>query len=285
VSAGLVPFALGTETLGSIVSPSTRCGCTGLRPTFGRVSRAGAMALSWSMDKIGPIARTVEDCGIVFDAIRGADPADPTTVDMPFGYRTGLDVRTLRIGYLEEAFAEGGEDSALNQAALAVFGDAGIELVPVNLDFATLGVDPYSLAFVLSAEAGAAFQGLVLSDRDDELVRQVRNAWPNVFRTAQFIPAVEYLQANRHRTLLLDMMADLFTRVDVYVTPSFGGANLLVTNLTGHPQVVLPNGFLAENSPHSISFVGRLHDEATLLAVARFYQDATGWQRRHPPGF
>jgi Asp-tRNA(Asn)/Glu-tRNA(Gln) amidotransferase A subunit family amidase len=243
------------------------------------------MALSWSMDKIGPIARTVEDCALVFDAIRGADPVDPSSVDMPFGYRADRDVRTLRIGYLQEAFAEDGEDSTLNHTALQAFADAGIKLVPVNFDLATLGVDPYSLSFVLSAEAGAAFQDLVLSGRDDELVRQVRNAWPNVFRTAQFIPAVEYIQANRHRTLMMQMMEDLFTRVDVYVTPSFGGANLLLTNLTGHPQVVVPNGFLAENAPHSISFVGRLHDEATLLAVAKFYQDLTGWHRRHPPGF
>ena len=285
VSAGLVPFAIGTETWGSIVSPSTRCGVTGLRPTFGRVSRAGAMALSWSMDTIGPIARTVEDCAVVFDAIRGADRADPTTVAMPFSYRPDFDPTKVRVGYLEEAFSEDGPDSALNAAALETLRDLGVELVPVNFDFETLGVDVYSLAIILSAEAGAAFQELVLTGRDDLLVRQGKDAWPNTFRSAQFIPAVEYIQANRQRTLLMDMMADLFRRVDVYVTPSFGGSNLLVTNLTGQPQVVVPNGFIEPNRPASISFVGQLDDEATVLALAKFYQDATGWQTHHPEGF
>ena len=285
VSAGLVPFAIGTETWGSIVSPSTRCGVTGLRPTFGRVSRAGAMALSWSMDKIGPIARSVEDCALVLDAIRGRDPDDPTTVAMPFSYRPTFDPAAVRVGYLEDAFAEGGPDSALNAAALDRLEEMGVELIPVHFDLETLGIDPYSLSFILSAEAGAAFQELTLSGRDDELVRQVRSAWPNVFRAAQFIPAVEYVQANRQRLLLMQMMEDLFARVDVYVVPSFGGANLLVTNLTGHPQAVVPAGFLEENAPHSISFVGRLHDEATVLALAKFYQDATPWHTRHPEGF
>ena len=285
VSAGLVPFAIGTETWGSIVSPATRCGVTGLRPTFGRVSRSGAMALSWSMDKIGPIARTVEDCAMVFSAIHGRDPGDPTTVSMPFSYRPRLDLRGRRIGYLEAAFAEGGRDSALNAAGLEALRQAGAILVPVNFDLEKLGIDPSSLAFILSAEAGAAFQDLTLSDRDDELVRQVRYAWPNTFRLAQFIPAVEYIQANRHRMQLMRMVEEIFTRIDVYIAPSFGGDNLLVTNLTGHPQVVVPNGFVEENAPHSISFVGRLHDEATLLGVAKAYQQLTGWQMHHPPGF
>jgi Asp-tRNA(Asn)/Glu-tRNA(Gln) amidotransferase A subunit family amidase len=155
----------------------------------------------------------------------------------------------------------------------------------VAFDLEMLGVAPSSLAFILSAEAGAAFQDLTLSGRDDELVRQVRYAWPNVFRQAQFIPAVEYIQANRHRTRMLAMVERIFADIDVYITPSFGGDNLLVTNLTGHPQVVLPNGFLAPNRPHSISFVGRLHDEATLLGVAKAYQDATAWHEEHPPGY
>ena len=285
VSAGLVPFAIGTETWGSIVSPATRCGVTGLRPTFGRVSRAGAMALSWTMDKIGPIARTVEDCAMVFDAIHGDDPRDPTTVSLPFSYRPDMKLRGLKIGYLEAAFAEGGLDSALNMAALEVLRREGAHVVPVAFDLDALGIDPSSLAFILSAEAGAAFQDLTLSGRDDELVRQVRYAWPNIFRQAQFIPAVEYIQANRHRVKLIEMVEKIFAEVDVYITPSFGGDNLLVTNLTGHPQVVLPNGFLAENQPHSISFVGEMYDEATLLGVAKAYQDATAWHRAHPEGF
>jgi len=280
-----VPFAIGTETWGSIVSPSTRCGVTGLRPTFGAVSRAGAMALSWSMDKIGPIARTTEDCARVFDAIRGADPRDPSTIDRPFPYQPQVNLRNLRVGYLAAAFAEDGADSTLNADVLDVLRAEGAHLVPVDFDLETLGIDPYSLAFILSAEAGAAFQDLTLSGRDDELVRQVRGAWPNVFRQAQFIPAVEYIQANRHRIALTEMVEGIFDEVDVYVVPSFGGANLLVTNLTGHPQVVVPNGFLTEVAPHSVSFVGRLHDEATVLGVAKVYQEATDWHRRHPPGF
>ncbi|RKZ15412.1 amidase, partial [bacterium] len=191
----------------------------------------------------------------------------------------------LRIGYLQAAFDEGGPDSTLNAKALEVLRDDGAHLVPVDFDLETLGIDPSSLAFILSAEAGAAFQDLTLSGHDDELVRQVRYAWPNTFRQAQFIPAVEYIQANRHRMELIAMVEAVLSEVDVYITPSFGGDNLLITNLTGHPQVVVPNGFLAENQPHSISFVGGLYREATLLGVAKAYQDATAWHETHPGGF
>ena len=285
VSAGLVPFAIGTETWGSIVSPSTRCGVTGLRPTFGRVSRAGAMALSWSMDKIGPIARSVEDCAIVFDAMRGRDLNDPSTVDRPFPYDSGRSLDGLRIGYLSDVFAEDYPGRDLDAAALQTLRDLGANLVPISLPIDELGFGLYDLGLILSAEAGAAFQDLVLSGRDDELVRQVSDAWPNVFRAAQFIPAVEYIQANRHRVELMEMMAEIFQDVDVYVTPSLVGGSLLVTNLTGHPQVVVPNGFSEPNAPHSLSFVGRLHGEATVMAVARAYEQATDWHRQHPPGF
>jgi len=281
VAAGLLPFAIGTETWGSIVSPSTRCGVTGLRPTFGRVSRAGAMALSWSMDKIGPIARGVEDCAMVFEAIRGPDGRDPTVIAAPFPYRPEVDLRDLRIGYLADDFAEDYGGHELDRAALEVMRELGAELIPVQLP----ARDPEPLAFILSAEAATAFSELTLSGGDDELVRQVRYAWPNVFRAARFIPAVEYIEANRARTLLIQEMAELFDRVDVYLCPSFQGNNLLITNLSGHPQVVLPNGFVEPDAPHSFSFVGRLFDEATLLAVARAYQEATDWHHQHPPGY
>lgn len=287
VSAGLVTFAIGSETLGSIVSPSTRCGVTGLRPTFGRVSRAGAMTLSWSMDKLGPMARTVEDCAIVFDAIRGRDLNDPTTVDRPFPYDGGRGIAGQRIGYLADVFDEDYPGHDLDAAALDVLRAAGAELVPLTLPVAELGVDPNDLAFILSAEAGAAFQELTLSNRDDELVRQIRYAWPNTFRAAQFIPAVEYIQANRQRTRLMALMARMFREaaVDVYVTPSLVGNSLLITNLTGHPQVVVPDGFTAPDAPHSISFVGSLYNEAATLAVARSYEQAARWYRQHPAGF
>jgi len=289
VSAGLVPFAIGTETWGSIVSPSTHCGVTGLRPTFGRVSRAGAMALSWSMDKIGPIARTTEDCALVLDAIRGSDGLDPTVVDRPFPYDSGRTLAGLRIGYLEDAFEDEYLDAESDRAALDVLAELcreqGAELVPITLPVHELPVDLYDLSLILSAEAAAAFQELTLSGRDDELVRQTRYAWPNVFRAANFIPAVEYIQANRWRILLMDMMIGVFDQVDVYVTPSIAGDNLLVTNLTGHPQVVVPNGEGEEYPLSSFSFVGRLYDEATVLTVARAYEQSTDWHKKHPPGF
>ena len=285
VSAGLVPFAIGTETLGSIVSPSTRCGVTGLRPTFGRVSRAGAMALSWTMDKIGPIARSAADCAMVFDTIRGVDPRDPTTVKAPFPYRHDHDLTWLRIGFLESAFDEDYPGRELDHEALRELRYRGVDLVPLEFPLEAMGINPSDLSIILTAEAGAAFQDLTLSGRDDELVRQIRFAWPNVFRTAQFIPAVEYIQANRHRTRLMEMMNQVFREVDVYVTPSFAGPSLMITNLTGHPQVVVPDGFTAEDSPHSISFVGGLYDEATLLTVARTFQEITGWHKKTPPGY
>ncbi len=281
VAAGLVPFAIGSETWGSIVSPATRNGVTGLRPTFGRVSRAGAMALSWSMDKLGPMCRTVEDCAIVFDAIRGPDGLDPTVVDLPFNYDYRVDLADLRIGYYKSAFEAEYGNHERDAAVLEVLRDLGAALIPIELpDY------PVSdLAFILSAEAGAAFDDLTLSNRDDMLARQIKNSWPNVFRSARFIPAVAYIQANRARYELIQKMALVMEQVDVYVSPSFGGDNLLLTNLTGHPCVVLPNGFNERGSPTSITFMGGLYDEANLLAVARAYQQATGWHRQHPPDF
>ena len=281
VAAGLVPFAIGSETLGSIISPATRNGVTGLRPTFGRVSRAGAMALSWSMDKLGPMCRSVEDCALVFDAIRGPDGLDQTVVDLPFNYNYDVDLSSLRIGYYQSAFEADYTNHDRDAAVLDVLRDLGAELIPIELpDF------PVSeLIFVLRAESGAAFDELTLSNRDDLLVRQTRNSWPNAFRSARFIPAVEYIQANRARYVLIQKMAVVMDQVDVYVSPSFGGDNLRLTNLTGHPCVVLPNGFNDRGSPTSITFMGGLYDEATLLAVARAYQEATDWHQQHPPDF
>ncbi len=281
VAAGLVPFALGTETLGSIVSPCTRCGCTGLRPTFGRVSRAGAMALSWSMDKVGPICRTVEDCAIVFNAIRGRDPRDQSTVNMPFAYRPDVDLAKLRIGYLADAFAQEDSGGALNRAVLDVLRALGANLVPIALPDST--VEP--LGLILGVEAAAAFDELTVSGRDSLLVRQVRWAWPNVLRHSRLVPAVEYVQANRERWRLVQAMGELMDDIDVYVSPAFGGHNLLTTNLTGHPCVVLPDGFTGPGEPHSVTFIGRLYDEATLLGVARAFQEATDFHRRHPEAF
>lgn len=280
-AAGLVAFAIGTETWGSIVSPSTRCGVTGLRPTFGRVSRAGAMALSWSMDKIGPICRTVEDCALVFNAIIGADGIDQTIVDLPFNYNANVKLSSLRIGYYQSAFEKDTTFKTQNDAVLAKLRAAGANLIPIELPDYPIN----DLSFILSAEAAAAFDELTRSGKDDLLVRQIKNAWPNAFRAARFIPAVEYIQANRVRYLVIQAMEKLMSTVDVYVTPSFGGTNLLLTNLTGHPCVVAPNGFDKKGNPISITFVGRLYDEATALAVAQTFQDATDFHTKHPPLF
>jgi Asp-tRNA(Asn)/Glu-tRNA(Gln) amidotransferase A subunit family amidase len=281
-AAGLVPFAIGTETWGSIVSPSTRCGTTALRPTFGRVSRAGAMALSWSMDKIGPICRSVEDAALVFDAIRGSDGLDQSVVDAAFNYDADVDLGALRIGYTADLFERDYGFKETDAATLAKLRELGADLIPVQLPAAT-PVRP--LALILSAEAAAAFDALTRSNRDDLLVRQIKNAWPNTLRAARLIPAVEYVQANRARYRLMHDMQSLMQDIDVYVCPSFGGNNLLMTNLTGHPCIVLPNGFSEEGTPTSITFMGRLFDEATVLAVAKAYQDATDFHLKHPEAF
>lgn len=276
-AAGLVGFAIGSETWGSIVSPSTRCGTTGLRPTYGRISRKGAMALSWSMDKLGPICRTVEDCALVFQAIYGPDGQDPTVYNLPFRYDHKVDLRKLRIGYVKMDFDSARNNKENNDAVLAVLQKLGANLIPMELPKLPFT----SLSFLLSAEAAAAFDDLTRSGRDSLLVRQIKNAWPNVFRTARFVPAVEYIQANRVRTLVIEEMQKILKDIDVYVVPSFSD-NLLLTNLTGHPCVVVPNGFNNEGSPTSITFVGKLFDEGTILAVAKSYQDATDWHKKHP---
>jgi Asp-tRNA(Asn)/Glu-tRNA(Gln) amidotransferase A subunit family amidase len=294
-AAGLVGFAIGTETWGSIVSPCTRCGVTGLRPTFGRVSRSGAMALSWSMDKVGPIARSADDCALVFEAIHGADGLDPTAVDRPFHWNPERDVHSLRVGYVESLFeedraAEVEDEQAkamlhewqeLDRRSLAVLRGLGVELVPLALP------DKYpvaALSFILTAEASAAFDELTRSGEDDLLVRQIRFAWPNVFRHGQLIPAVEYIRANRIRALLMQEMEQTLADVDAYVVPSFGGDHLLLTNLTGQPAVVVPNGFHeGDGTPTSITFMGRLYGESEVLLLAHAFQQATDFHTRRPP--
>ncbi len=278
-SAGLVGFAIGTETLGSIVSPSTRCGVTGLRPTYGRVSRTGAMALSWSMDKIGPICRTVEDCALVFNAIQGPDGIDQTLYDAPFNYDPSVSLKSLRIGYLKQAFDSLKFNKAIADSVLIVLRSLGADLIPIQLPS---GYPVRPLSIILSAEAGAAFDELTRNHNDDLLVQQNQGSWPNIFRASRFIPAVEYIEANRIRTLLVRDMQNLMKDIDVYVAPSFGGDNLLLTNLTGNPCVVLPDGFTKQGTPTSISFIGQLFGEAKLLAVARKYQEATGFHLKHP---
>jgi Asp-tRNA(Asn)/Glu-tRNA(Gln) amidotransferase A subunit family amidase len=282
VSAGLVPFAIGTETLGSIVSPSTRNGVTGLRPTFGRVSRHGAMALSWTMDKIGPISRSALDNAIVLSVIHGMDDKDASTIPAAFNYSARNDVRELKVGYFK-SFFEGDRANIQNdQKVLEILRTQGIELHPLELK---LSIDPQPIVSMLLVEGAAAFDELTRLNLDDQLVAQHRNAWPNIFRAARFIPAVEYIQMSRQRTILIREMNELMKDYDVIVTPSFAGQQLQITNLTGHPALCLPNGFGENGSPTSITLLANLFEEEKLIMVGRLIQENTDWQAKRPPLF
>jgi Asp-tRNA(Asn)/Glu-tRNA(Gln) amidotransferase A subunit family amidase len=281
-AAGLVGFSIGTETWGSIVSPSTRCGVTGLRPTFGRVSRAGAMALSWTMDKIGPICRTAKGCAIVLDAIKGSDKIDLTVKDYPFNFNGNTDITKLKVAYVKDLFKRDYYGRSHDSLTLKTFRSMGVEMEAIELPDS---IPVNALNFILNAEAAAAFDKLTRSNHDDELTRQIKNAWPNVFRSARFIPAVEYIQANRLRRILMDEVNRLFRDYDVVITPSYGGNQLLMTNLTGHPCVVVPNGFDEEGHPVSISFIGNLYREGPLLEMANAFQEATEHEDKHPEFF
>ena len=331
-AAGCVAFSIGSETLGSISSPSTRCGCTGLRPSFGLVPRTGAMALSWSMDKLGPICRTVEDCALVLNAIYGRDGKDRTVQPAAFNWDANLDWRKLGVGYLKSAFerkpdeqqeaakeeppatpeeqkkreerkkrreaarARAEYDRKFNDAALAKVREMGVHLVPVEMP-----KFPYdAMVTMLAAESAAAFDELTRSGKDKLLTSQKDFDWPNTFRTARFIPAVEYIQAARARRMAMDAVAKVFGVFDVIVAPT-SGEQLMITNLTGHPAVILPNGLRGNDAPKSpnddpsdfqnaggpgtpasLTFLGKLYGEAKLLAFARAYQDATGFHLLHP---
>lgn len=281
VSAGLVPFAIGTETYGSIVSPSTVCGTTGLRPTYGRVSRTGAMALSWSMDKIGPICRSAEDLTIVFKAIYGSDGIDQTIYNCGFNYIPLKTLLGVKIGYLKNDFDKQYDFHTNDSVTLAKLKELGADLIPIELPSYPVN----DLAIMLSAEAGAAFDELTRSNKDDLMVRQIKNAWPNSFRASRFIPAVEYINASRVRTLLILEMQKLMSTIDLYVAPSWEGDNNLLTNLTGHPCVVIPNGFSKDGTPTSITIIGHLFDEGRIIAAAKLYQDATDFHLKHPEMF
>ena len=280
-TAGLVGFAIGTETRGSIVSPSARCGASSLRPSFGRVSRSGAMALSWSMDKIGPICRSVEDCALVFNAIYGPDGLDLSVLDTPFNWDPEMDLSRIRVGYLKAAFERDtkGRDPQQkenNEKTLEILESLGVRLVP----FETPDFPVNTLNFILSTESAAAFDELTRSNRDDLLVRQSGSSWPNTFRQARFVPAVEYIQANRARILLMQKMAEQMKEFDVVVTPTQTMTGL--TNLTGHPAVIVPTGVRENGTPTSITFIGNLFAESKTLRLAKAFQDATDFHLKHP---
>lgn len=270
-AAGLVGFAIGSETLGSIVSPCRACGASGLRPTFGRVSRHGCMSLSWTMDKLGPIARSLEDCALILDAIHGADGLDATAVDQPFAWPPNRPIGGLKVGYVKQSNRPDDQRDELKTLK-----DLGVELVPIELP-AEFPVQAITL--MLGTEAAAVFDDLTRKHVTEGL-----NSWPDTFLNGQFVPAVEYLRAARVRTLLMRAMAKLMGTIDLYVG---GGSNeLSITNLTGHPTAVLPHGFRDDNGrqrPGSITFTGQLYGESTLLAVATAFQQAVGDHLKRPP--
>ena len=300
-AAGLCAFSIGTETLGSITSPSQRCGTTGLRPTFGRVSRAGGMALCWSLDKVGPICRFVEDTGIVLAAINGADGADRFSIEAPFRFDAEADISGMKVGYLPEAFGEGATE--IDRAALAASRRLGVELVEVSLPPL-----PYeALMNVLYAEAAAAFEDLTLSDLDDTLTWQDDGAWPNTFRKARFLSAVDHVQLDRLRYQVMLVLDELFGNVDALIGPFMTGPMLIASNFTGHPCLHLRAGFLelatrgaaslgsgklttgepeaagrAFKVPQGISLWGRLFEEGPILNLGMALEKELGVAAARP---
>ena len=283
-AAGLVGFALGTETLGSIVSPSTQCGTAALRPTYGRVSRYGAMALSWTMDKIGPICRGVEDCAIVLHAIHGPDGHDRSVAADPFHWEPRRPLSAMRVGVLQKAF-DGMRDSEkpVYAQALADLRKAGVTLTTVDFDE---NLPP--IRFLLEAEGAAAFDDITRDGQIRSLKGQTAGSWPNTFRSARLTPAVEYIRAQRARTLVIERFEKFMADWDAIVIPP--SALLVTTNLTGNPQVVMKCGFVDDTLqdgskikfPRSISFLGRIYDEGSPLRVALAYEQATQWRKMNP---
>jgi Asp-tRNA(Asn)/Glu-tRNA(Gln) amidotransferase A subunit family amidase len=282
-AAGLVPFAIGTETYGSIVDPSMRCGVTGLRPTFGSIARTGCMALCWSSDKVGPICRSAEDAAIVFTYIHGGDSVDASSRTMPFNYTGKVDLSKLRIAYTRN-YIDSLPDTSPERQTLTILRKLGARIVPFDFPEDLRGNDILSL--IIGVESAAAFDKLTRTNRDDEMVQQNKDRWPNTFRTARFIPAVEYVNACRMRTAIMQKIDPLLSQYDIIIAPPETGDQLAITNLTGHPSVTLPVGYRPDGAPGSISFIGgRLYEEALLLAFAKAFQDATPYNKQHPKGF
>lgn len=274
MAAGLVAFTIGTETLGSIMSPTHRCRVTGLRPTFGRVSRHGAMALSWTMDKIGPICRTAQDCAAVLSVIQGVDPKDLTTVDRPLRFRPDLDLSKLKIGYLENDAALDEDDAGgLVGSHLDLLKSLGAKPIAIKFTQPTQGIDT-----LLSVEAAAAFEALT---RTGEVNTIKSSLWPTIFRGNRFVPGVEYVQAMRARTLLMERFERELGDFDAIIASDRGSYLLFITNLTGHPQLYIPQGLTARGAQRGVSIIGRLYDEGTILGIgARIQQKTDYWQLR-----
>ena len=276
-AAGLVGFSIGTDTTGSILGPSRNCGISGLRPTFGRVSRHGVMPVCWSLDKVGPMCRSVEDCAIVFQTIHGPDAKDLAIADKPFNWDGNRLPRGLRVGYLESVFANNADANDI--ASLRVLRDLGFELEAIELP-QHAGMDALQMLLV---DEAAAFDELVHSGRIDLLIQDRDEPEDMLMRIARLMPAVEYLQIQRLRMLMMQNMAEVMRDIDVYVAPHSGSANTSATSLTGHPAMSVPNGFDTEGRPSGILFVGALYGEADLMSLAKAYQDATSFHEATPP--
>ncbi len=281
--AGLVPFAIGTETHGSIISPSHTCGATGLRPTFGSTSRSGAMTLSWSLDKVGPICRSAEDAATVFSFIHGTDGKDESAVNRSFNLSKKSGIKNLKIGYAKNHF-ERLDSNSQEWGVIKAFREQGIEVQPMYLP----DTDVYKfdiIGLVIGAEAAAAFDEFTRVGLDDQMTRQTRYDWPNYFRVSRMIPAVEYVNANRHRSVLMQKMNQAMQEYDVIITPSFGNRQLAITNLTGHPALCMPIGFTKQGTPNSITLLANLYREEELVAVGSFFQKITDHDEKHPDRF
>lgn len=281
--AGLVPFAIGTETHGSIISPSHTCGATGLRPTFGSTSRSGAMTLSWSLDKVGPICRSAEDAATVFSFIHGTDGKDESAVNRSFNLSNKSGIKNLRIGYAKNHF-ERLDSNSQEWGVIKAFREQGVEVQPMYLP----DTDVYKfdiIGLVIGAEAAAAFDEFTRVGLDDQMTRQTRYDWPNYFRVSRMIPAVEYVNANRHRSVLMQKMNQAMQEYDVIITPSFGNRQLAITNLTGHPALCMPIGFTKQGTPNSITLLANLFREEELVTVGSFFQKITDHDEKHPDRF
>lgn len=282
--AGLIPFAIGTETHGSIISPSSTCGATGLRPTFGSISRSGAMTLSWSLDKIGPICRTAEDAGTVFSFIHGTDEKDKSAVNRVFNLSNKSGVKDLKIAYAKNHFDRLDSTSSKEWGVIRALREQGILVSPMILP----DTDVYKydmIGIVIGSEAAAAFDEFTRVGLDDLMTRQTRFDWPNYFRVSRLIPAVEYVNTNRHRTLLMEKMNQAMEPWDVVITPSFGNRQLAITNLTGHPALCMPIGFTKQGLPTSITFLSNLFREEDLVKLGIYFQSVTEHDEKHPERF
>jgi Asp-tRNA(Asn)/Glu-tRNA(Gln) amidotransferase A subunit family amidase len=259
-----------------------RCGVTGLRPTFGSISRSGAMALCWSSDKVGILARSAEDAAIVFNYLHGTDGKDASARNVVFNYKDKIDITNLKIAYAKN-YIDSLPENSTEKNALTVLKNMGVKITAINFPD-TLHGDPL-LSLIIGAESAAAFDELTRSNRDDEMVQQNKDRWPNTFRTARFIPAVEYINACRLRYSIMQKVDPFIQQFDIIIAPPETGDQLAITNLTGHPSITLPNGFNTDGTPTSITFIGRLFDEETLLAFTKAYQEETKFNLQHPAAF